>query len=132
MSEYHYVFMRPGQPREQLISDISFACGANLKPVDSEFVDYAANLGHAAVEVEFSHEYEKSYGIPFEEYDSLLSIRDFDSDLVRQESLARRIFGNLASLERYALLLVLDLQVQLDAKGPADGGGGRQGESAGA
>jgi len=98
MSEYHYVFIRPGFPRDRLISDISRACAAEMRPVDSEFVDYAANLGHAAVEVEFTHEYEEDRGMPFERYDSLLAVRDFDSNLERQEATARRIFENLASL----------------------------------
>ncbi|MET7937797.1 hypothetical protein [Streptomyces sp. NPDC005322] len=121
MSEYHYIFIHPGQPEQQLISDISRACGTDLRPVDSEFIDYAANLGHAAVEVELSHEYEEAYEIPFERYDSLVSVRDFASDLARQESLARTIFRNLASLEKYSLLLVLDLQVLLDSANPRRG-----------
>ncbi|MGP3926507.1 MULTISPECIES: hypothetical protein [unclassified Streptomyces] len=118
MSEYHYVFIHPGHPREQLVADISSACGVNLKPVDSEFIDYAVNLGHAAVEVEFSHEYEEAYGIHFERYDSLFTVRDFDSDMARQEDLARHIFRNLASLGRYSLILVLDLQQLLDSESP--------------
>ncbi|WP_065964932.1 hypothetical protein [Streptomyces sparsogenes] len=123
MSEYHYVFISPGRPRERLLSDISYACGVDLRSASSEFVDYSANLGYAAVEVELSHEYEEAYGIPFEAYDSLLAVRDFGSDLVRQENLARAIFRNLASLERYSLALVLDLQVLLDSAIPRQGPG---------
>ena len=121
MSEYHYIFIHPGQPEQRLISDISFACGVALRAADSEFIDYSAHVGHAAVEVELSHEYEEDIGVPFEKYDSLLSIRDLASDLTRQESLARTIFRNLASLERYSLVLVLDLQVLLDSASPRQG-----------
>lgn len=123
MSEYHYIFIHPGRPEQRLISDISSACGVALRPVDSEFIDYSAHLGHAAVEVELSHEYEEDCGVPFEKYDSLLSVRDFASDVARQESLARTIFRNLASLERYSLVLVRDLQVLLDSASPGRGEG---------
>jgi hypothetical protein len=118
MSEYHYVFIRPGFPRERLVHDVASACDAELKPVNAEFIDYAANLGYAAVELEFSHEYEEDHGMPFERYDSLFSVRDFDSNLERQEATARRIFGRLAALDRYDLILVRDLQELLASSGP--------------
>ncbi|NGO15345.1 hypothetical protein G5C60_49155 [Streptomyces sp. HC44] len=124
MSQYHYIFIHPGSPREQLLADISFACGVQLAPVSSECVDcidYAASLGQAAVEVELSHEYEEDHGIPFGRYESLFTVRDFGSDLARQEALAREIFGRLASLGRYSLMLVLDLQ-QLIETAPQDRG----------
>ncbi|WAZ23830.1 hypothetical protein STRCI_005200 [Streptomyces cinnabarinus] len=113
MSEYHYIFARPGFPRERLVQDISTACAVELRPTDDEFVDYAGNLGYAAVEVEFTHEYEGDRGMPFERYDSLVTIRDFDTNLERQEATARHIFENLATLGRYDLLLVRDLQESL-------------------
>lgn len=121
MSEYHYIFIHPGRSEQRLIPDISSACGVALRAVDSEFIDYSAHLGHAAVEIELSHEYEEDFGVPFERYDSLISIRDFASDLTRQESLARTIFRNLASLERYSLVLVRDLQFLLDSASPGQG-----------
>ncbi|MEK8173737.1 hypothetical protein NKH77_46850 [Streptomyces sp. M19] len=118
MSRYHYVFIKPGQPAERLVSDISTACGTRLRPVDDEFIDYAANLGSSAVEVELTHEYEEAFGMPFEKYDALCSVRDFESDLTRQGNVARQIFANLASLNRYSLLLTLDLQVLIDTAEP--------------
>ncbi|UXY32341.1 hypothetical protein [Streptomyces sp. HUAS TT20] len=111
MSEYRYIFIRPGFPRDQLIRDAAATCGAEIRPVDSEFVDYTANLGYAAVEVEFTHEYE-------EDHDSLFAVRDFNSNLERQEATARRIFKNLAALDRYELLLVRGLQERLASSGP--------------
>ncbi|CCK27759.1 hypothetical protein BN159_3380 [Streptomyces davaonensis JCM 4913] len=110
MSEYHYIFARPGFPRERLVQDVSTACGVELRPADDEFVDRAGNLGYAAVEVEFTHEYEGDHGMPLERYDSLVTIRDFDTNLERQETTARQIFENLTALGRYDLLLTRDLQ----------------------
>ncbi|MEV2212959.1 hypothetical protein AB0H86_16150 [Streptomyces sp. NPDC050997] len=119
MSEYHYIFLRPGIPREQVVRDIATACGAEVRPVDTQFIDCAANLGHAAVEVEFTHEYEDDHGMAFEQYDSLFTVRDFDSNLERQEATARQIFENLSALGRYDLILVRDLQELLASSGPA-------------
>ncbi|MFF4502126.1 hypothetical protein [Streptomyces sp. NPDC001401] len=75
MSEYHYVFVRPGHPRGRLRRDISAACGAHLHPVDAEFIDYAAGLGHAVIEVELTHDYDADHGIPFGRHDSLNTVR---------------------------------------------------------
>lgn len=119
MSEHHYIFIRPGFPRERLVQDISAACGVELRPVESEFVDYAGNLGQAAVEVEFSHEYEDDHGMPFEQYDSLLVIRDFAANVERQEATARGIFEGLSRFDRYELLLVRDLQELLARSAPS-------------
>ncbi|MEU5886418.1 hypothetical protein ABZ835_06215 [Streptomyces sp. NPDC047461] len=119
MSEYHYIFMRPGRPRERLVQDVSAACGVELRPVEAEFVDRAGNLGHAAIEVEFAHEYEDDHGMPFEQYDSLLTVRDFEADMERQEATARRIFEQLSRLDHYDLLLVRDLQALLAVSGPS-------------
>jgi hypothetical protein len=121
VSEYHYVFVNPGHPHDQLISDLSWACGVQPKPVKSEFIDYAANLAYAAVEVEFSHDYEEDQGMPFERYEALFTVRDFDSNTPRQEGLARQIFARLASLGKYSLLLTLDLQQFIEVGEPCSG-----------
>ncbi|MGW0910472.1 hypothetical protein ACWD1Z_01815 [Streptomyces sp. NPDC002784] len=118
MSEYHHVFIHPGSPRPQLVHDIAAACDLDLKPTDAEFIDYSADLGHTAVELEFTHDYENDHGIPFERYDSLITVRDFDSDLQRQEETARRLFEQLTSLGRYDLMLVRDMQALLAQSGP--------------
>ncbi|MFE0508555.1 hypothetical protein [Streptomyces sp. NPDC058964] len=62
---------------------------------------------------------EEDHGMSFERYDSLFAVRDFDSNLERQEATARRIFDNLAALDRYELLLVRDLQELLASSGPS-------------
>ncbi|MGP3968943.1 hypothetical protein [Streptomyces sp. 6N223] len=124
MSAYHEIFIHPGRPVERLISDISFACGVPLETVEGEHITHAAGLGFAAVEVELSHEYEGVPGLPFESYDSLITVRDYGSDPDRQAAAARGIFESLASLRRYRLLLVLDLQQFIDSAEPEGDTGG--------
>ncbi|GCB46338.1 hypothetical protein [Streptomyces sp. NL15-2K] len=68
--------------------------------------------------MELTHEYEEDHGVPFQQYDSLLTVRDFDSNPERQETTARRIFEYLSSLGRYDLILVRDLQELLASSGP--------------
>ncbi|MGW7085795.1 hypothetical protein ACWGH2_20195 [Streptomyces sp. NPDC054871] len=128
MSEYHYVFVHPGSPPDQLVADLSWACGVQLRTLDGNpDVDYCASLGYAAVELELEHEYEEDQRMPFERYDSVFAVRDFDSDIGRQEATARRIYERLASLRRYYLLLTLDVQEFIDAATPDQGvGQGRQ------
>ncbi|MEU6673444.1 hypothetical protein [Streptomyces sp. NPDC046925] len=128
MSEHHYVFVHPSSPHEQLVADLSWACGVQLRALDSNpDVDYSANLGYAAVELELKHEYEEDQGMLFERYNSVFAVRDFDSDIGRQEATARQIYERLASLRRYFLLLTLDVQEFLDAATPEQGvGQGRQ------
>ncbi|MFE3602258.1 hypothetical protein ACFXP3_06280 [Streptomyces sp. NPDC059096] len=114
MSAYHYIFIQPGHPVEKVVSDISAACGAHLAQ-GSGGGEYGASLGYAAVEYEQSHEYDDDFGIPFSTYESVITIRDFDRTLERQELLAVRIYQNLAALGTYSLALVFDLQRLLDS-----------------
>jgi hypothetical protein len=122
MSEYHEIFIHPGSPVDQLVADISSACGVELRPIEGEFIAYSAKIGSAAVELELSHEYEEDRGMAFEAYDSLITVRDFDSDLARQEATARRVFSNLASLQKYRLMLVFDVQQFIESATPPVGG----------
>ncbi len=69
------------------------------------------------VEVETSHGYEDDFGIPFSEYPIAITIRDLEGDKQREESAARSIFDNLASVGGYSQLLVFDLQKLLAASG---------------
>ncbi|MGQ4515732.1 hypothetical protein [Streptomyces sp. DW26H14] len=121
MSAYHYLFVRP-RPRTdgELVGDISDACGEPLAPVEGAgTIDYAATAGRTAVELELTHEYEEDFGIPFETFDSLVVIRDFDRDQARQERMAREIFAGLSNLNKYALVLVFDLQTEIEAFTPS-------------
>jgi hypothetical protein len=118
MSAYHEIFLRPGRPVPSLVADISAACGAPLREADAEFIDYSATIGRAAVELELSNEYDNDFGIPFEDFDVSLTIRDFDSDKERELRTAYQIFHNLAGTGKYALLLVFDLQKLIDSYTP--------------
>ncbi|MGW6208162.1 hypothetical protein ACWF9B_31545 [Streptomyces sp. NPDC055089] len=118
MSTSHAIFINPRRPVEGLVSDIGSACGALLHATTPGFIDYSASLGHAAVELELSHDYEEDHGIRFEDYDSLITVRDFDSNIQRQEQTATEIFRRLAHLGKYSLVLVRDFQEMLDSAAP--------------
>ncbi|MEU8627356.1 hypothetical protein [Streptomyces sp. NPDC048669] len=115
MSVSHTIFISPGRPVERLISDIGSACGTLLHVTTPGRIDYSASLGRAAVEVELSHDYEDDHGIRFEDYDALITVRDFDSNIQRQEQIATDVFRNLAHLDTYCMVLVRDFQRLLDS-----------------
>ncbi|MER7725116.1 hypothetical protein [Streptomyces sp. NPDC096323] len=119
MSITHTIFISPGQPVERLISDIGSACGSPLHVKTPGYIDYSVSLGHAAVEVELSHDYEEDHGIRFEDYDALITVRDFGSDVQRQEQIAADIFRNLTRLDTYRMVLVRDFQRLLDSATPS-------------
>jgi hypothetical protein len=119
MSAYHQIFARRPRPPQQLVSDVAAAIGGPLAPVGgqaSEGIAYAGQAGRAAVEIEMSHEFEDDRGIPFSQYPIVITVRDYDSDKGREETVAREIFAALCGRE-YSLLLVLDLQQVLDTCG---------------
>ena len=118
MSAYHDIFIVPVQSVESLIKDVAEACGATLKPSQGEVVDYSASVERAAVEVELGHDYVADCGIAFEKYDSVITVRDFDSDKEREGELAGKIFRYLADAGKYSLVLVFDLQRLIDSAGP--------------
>ncbi|MEU6218301.1 hypothetical protein ABZ845_12400 [Streptomyces sp. NPDC047022] len=118
MSMYHQIFVRPGEPRARLLADLAAFAGRELEPIEEGPVDYAVRVERGVVELESQHDYEEDFGMPFEQYDLLLTVRDYDRDLERQEQMARRVFDHLAATGRYNLLLVFDLQKLLDAAPP--------------
>lgn len=108
MTAYHQIFVPSGSV-ETLLSEIGEACGCVLGTAYGDPIDFAASLEHGAVDVELHHGLEPDHGIPFDEFENVVTIRDYDRDLTRQEYLARRLFEHLAhSHER--LLLVFDAQ----------------------
>ncbi|MFD0026381.1 hypothetical protein [Streptomyces sp. NPDC058382] len=119
MSIAHTIFISPGQPVEKLISDIGSACGSLLHVNTPGCIDYSVSLGHAAVEVELSHDYEEDHGVRFENFDALITVRDFESDGQRQERIAVDIFRNLKHLDTYRMVLVRDFQRLLDSATPS-------------
>lgn len=118
MSAYHQIFARRQRPEERLVSDVAAAIGAPLAPVGGQAggIAYAGQAGRAAVEIEMSHEFEDDRGIPFSTYPIVITVRDYDGDKKREETVARDLFGVLCG-QGYSLLLVLDLQKLLDACG---------------
>ncbi len=116
MSAYHEIFIRTDKPIEQLIADVSAAAGAPIDRDETRQIPYAGSLSYAAVEIEFSHEFEQDAGMNFALYPILLTVRDFDNNKTREEELARDIFHKLCGMG-YSLMLVFDLQVLLDQCG---------------
>jgi hypothetical protein len=118
VSAYHQIFLRPGDRLAALLADLAAFAGREPVPAEDGPADYAVGVEHAAVEVELQHDYEEDFGIPFERYDLLLTVRDYDRDLERQERTAREVFDHLAATGRYELVLVLDLRELIDSAPP--------------
>ena len=119
MSAYHEIFVRTDRATEQFLSDVAAAIGVPIDPIAdeiNEYIDYAGQIEHAAIEIEMTHEFEEDYGIPFEQYPIDITVRDFGSDKQREEALARDIFGKLCQ-RGYSLLLVFNLARLLDRCG---------------
>jgi hypothetical protein len=118
MSTYHEIFVASELPVDVLLADLAFVAGAELTRANGDPVDYSVGVGRDAIQVELEHEYEEDYGIPFERYPRVVTIRDYDRDMARQGDWAQRVFDHLASTGRYALLLVFDLHELIDSDPP--------------
>ncbi len=118
MSAYHEIFVRTDKGENDFLADVSAAAGTSLHPVPDEKnkdVSYAGRGDHAAIEIELSHALEEDYGIPFQRYPILITLRDFDSDKTREEELARSLFQQLCRRGGYELLLVFNVSRLLDS-----------------
>ncbi|MFI2473494.1 hypothetical protein [Nocardia xishanensis] len=111
--------MRANKSDAEAIRDIGLAAGVELLLDDASgsAMIYRAIAEHWVVEVEPSHDYEDDFGIQFSKYPIVITIRDVGGNKRREESVARSIFDNLASVDGYAELLVFDLQKPLAATG---------------
>jgi hypothetical protein len=118
MSTYHQVFVATGEPVKTLLADLAVVAGKELGPVDDGPVDFAVGVGSGAIEVELAHAFVNDGALRFEEYPLVVTSRDYDRDMERQEKWARRVYARLAATGRYALLLVLDVQHLLAADPP--------------
>ncbi|MBK0373882.1 MULTISPECIES: hypothetical protein [unclassified Streptomyces] len=118
MSSHHSIFIHPGHPVDALVGDVALACGGRLRPTVNGPADYILDLGDATLELETEHEYEEDKGVPFERYEVVLTVRDSDGDMEREQVTARQIFHELAVLRRYWLVLVFDLQAVIDTAAP--------------
>jgi hypothetical protein len=116
MTAYHQIFV-PSGPVDQLLREIGEACGCALAKADGDPIDFAASLEHVAVDVELHHGLEPDHGIPFDEFATVVTVRDYDRDLTRQEGVARRLFEHLARAHD-RLLLVFDAQELLVVHSP--------------
>jgi hypothetical protein len=110
MSVYHFVFVHPGNPVDELLAEISAAFGATLKSTDNPDTDFVATRDGVGMEVVLSHEYDEDRGMLFDRYDSVLEIRGPQRDLGRQEFAAVAVFESLKARGKYWLALVYDLQ----------------------
>jgi hypothetical protein len=125
MSAYHEIFVRSKQAGadlsehpDALLSDLATVVGAPFAPISddlNEYIDFAAKIETAAIEVELTHDFEDDRDMPFSQYSIFFTIRDFGSDKKREEKTARSIFEKLCALGRYSLLLVYDGQRRLDS-----------------
>ncbi|NEB93961.1 hypothetical protein [Streptomyces bauhiniae] len=118
MTAYHDIFIHPGGPEETLLADLAEVCGTRLRRIGVEGVDYGADIGGTALELELDHDYEDDKGVPFERYRAVLTVRDFGGDKDRERLTAEDLFHRLAALQRYWLVLVFDLQKVIDRSAP--------------
>lgn len=114
VSSYHQIFVRTTQSASELAADVGVAAGVQLTEEPENPIRYAGKKPYAAIEIELSHDFADDYGIPFEKYPIVITIRDFDRDMVRQEAVAREVFSKLAASGKYSLILVYNLDTLLD------------------
>ena len=114
MSTYHQIFVRTMRTESELAADVGVAADVQLTEDPDSPIRYAGKRPYAAVEIESSHDFLDDYGIPFEQYPIVITIRDFDRDMSRQEAFAREVFSQLADLGKYSLLLVYNLDTLLE------------------
>ncbi|WP_181697664.1 hypothetical protein [Nocardia sp. GTS18] len=113
MSASHQIFIRANRSLSNIISDINWATGISLTGTGNSEFPYAAKLDSAFIDIEPTHDYENEPGLPFEQYSTILEVRDIDNNQKREEALSRDIFGKLAALPGYHLMLVFNLQRNL-------------------
>lgn len=119
MTAYYQIFVRTNRSVDQFVADVEAAAGVEMDEIDSGGpVRYGGKRPYAAVEIELSHEFEEDYGIPFDEYPYIVTIRDFDGNDSRAEEFAREVFANLSLAGGYSLLLVYNLSALLESSDP--------------
>lgn len=114
MSAYHQIFVRTARSASDLAADVAAVAAVQLTEDPGGPIRYAGKRPYAAVEIELSHEFEEDYGIPFDEYQQVITFRDFDGNEAREEEFAREVFGGLAATGKYSLLLVYNLSTLLE------------------
>lgn len=92
--------------------DIELATGLSLTDVSSARDEsmFGGRSRQTIVELEFDHSFDNDGQIDFENYPSVLTVRDIGSDKEREKESAMAVFRSLQSIGVYRLLLVFDLQ----------------------
>lgn len=116
MSTYHQIFVRTRRSESELAADVARAVGVPVTKAENgnNPIKYGGKRPYAAVEIELTHDFLDDYGIPFEQYPIVITFRDFDQDMSRQEAFAREVFGKLSSSGNYSMILVFDLTELLE------------------
>lgn len=109
MTAYHEIFVDTDEPVGTLLADLAEACGTQFAEVEGEAMDYVSHTETAFVDVEVHHQFDNDHSLLFEQYPLLVTVRDRDRDLQRQERSARTLFDALAAKGRYRLMLTYDL-----------------------
>lgn len=120
MSSYHEIFIRTDNSTEQLIADLAAAANCKMERLGPEYdpIAYAGQVDNAAVEVELHHDFEDDFGMRFSRYPIVITFRSFASDKAHEKKVAKDIFGKMAAIGGYAMILAFDLQ-SLIAEHPA-------------
>ncbi|MFI1462969.1 hypothetical protein [Nocardia carnea] len=118
MSSYHQIFIDTDMDEPTLVTSIQTITGA--RPRTQQAPDGATLkafiLDNTAVELETSHDYEDDLGIPFSKFRTVVTVRDLNSNKIREESTARWLFDQLCSADATHGLLVVDLQKVIDRR----------------
>ncbi|MGY5311640.1 hypothetical protein [Nocardia gipuzkoensis] len=110
LSAYHQIFVRTDRSEAELIHALSKASGVTIEPLPAGDIAYGGAADREIVEVEMSHQFDDDFGMSFERYPVVVTIRDIDSDKERELAFARSLFNALSQLGDYHLLLAFNLQ----------------------
>jgi hypothetical protein len=116
VSTYHQIFVRTARSEGELVADVARAAKVRMTKAEDDYnpIKYGGKRPYAAVEIELTHDFMEDYGIPFEQYPIVITFRDFDQDMNRQEAFAKEVFDKLSSSGDYSMMLVYDLSTLLE------------------
>ena len=123
MSRTLDIFLEFPQEIEQLVKELEFILAIKFD-LFSDGTDNWYEFRNSTISLTLGkHDFENDRNIKFEEYPYNLSIRalNISNELERQkwcDDLASYVFQKLKATERYRLMLVDDLQVQLEEFAP--------------
>jgi hypothetical protein len=111
VSAYHQIFI-DHSPDAAVVHDIATALEVALSQVDpiGEYPSYAGRSEAEIIEVELGHDFEEDFGIPFQSYPVVVTVRDLGSDKQREEEMAHAIFEKISERIDCSMILTYDLQ----------------------